>query len=1082
MQQHDDSQTLSRYAAIRRARQTLATLLLAAVALLGVARPAAGDEIHVTNGAQLRSELQSTKPGDTIYLDAAGTYDLAATVFLIDSISIVFTVEKITVTGGEIRPISAGVTLTLVANAEAVWNVPLKGSLSLVTSGIHVLSMSGATSISGSITVTNPELRITSSMDTRNAPLTVNAGSTLSVVDNSYFQVNAISGAGNFSIESSATLQTSIDGTSTVSGKISSNGYGTLRKAGSGTLMLANPQNNTSAWRLTIAEGTVSVSSPASLGTGEITVDSTTATLEVATGGELVNTISFIPDLVPMGINLAIHGDTTLTGNIESQPGPFFTKSGPQTLTLSGTSDTSSTHVSEGMLVVDGSLRTTGLVTVASGATLAGSGTVGLVTASNGSTIAPGSGGVGTLTANSLVMNPGANLNFELGAPTDPYDKLAITGALTLHGALNITDIGGFGPGIYTLMTYGAYVINNGLTLPAPPEGLTLTLSFIPLGEVRLIVDTLKYSVQYSAGANGSLTGDTSQTVEHASSSTAVTAVPAAGYRFLKWSDGSTDNPRIDANVTDNISVTAEFALNEYKLTYAAGANGSLSGTASQTVNHGAAGTAVTAVPDAGYRFVRWSDGSTANPRTDTNVMADLSVTAQFSISAHTLTYSAGANGTVIGATSQTVNHGGDGTAVIAIADGGYEFSQWSDGSIANPRTDTNVTASLAVTALFTPLPPPPDPTLYGLYYNNDTLIDPQLGSGTHVIGGRIGGNIVGTGEQPARIDAEILPGSTLCNVIIGADGILHLPSTLCPSVRFADGAQIPAGMELTSQFDPQPWSGNGAIFALDLNRTLHENGATLFDGLQELPALGTFTLTQDANTRALSAQDGNVLATLLPIAVTQAATPFVPGIAYDSNGHLVITNASGQQVTFLPLPGGSAQLETALQTLGLQSSRNAEGTLLVVDAEGRPRYVAHAAVVATPAPAGSTPGLSQHQSHLLAGTTLFELVFADDEGQLWRQALWPAPLYWRNVVDTLRSDPRNKAVHLGNDGLLTITWGNGTIRGYFDYRVMPAGADAQPGRTFVSLGEPADRNGDGTPDWLVIYPDGSTQVFYLVP
>ena len=38
----------------------------------------------------------------------------------------------------------------------------------------------------------------------------------------------------------------------------------------------------------------------------------------------------------------------------------------------------------------------------------------------------------------------------------------------------------------------------------------------------------------------------------------------------------------------------------------------------------------MTAVPDAGYEFVDWSDSSTDNPRTDSNVTADISVTANF--------------------------------------------------------------------------------------------------------------------------------------------------------------------------------------------------------------------------------------------------------------------------------------------------------------------------------------------------------------------------------------------------------------------------------------------------------------------
>ena len=67
-------------------------------------------------------------------------------------------------------------------------------------------------------------------------------------------------------------------------------------------------------------------------------------------------------------------------------------------------------------------------------------------------------------------------------------------------------------------------------------------------------------------------------------------------------------------------------------LTYTAGLHGTLTGTTPQTINYGASGTAVTAVPATGYRFVSWSDGSTANPRTDTNVMASRIVTANFEI------------------------------------------------------------------------------------------------------------------------------------------------------------------------------------------------------------------------------------------------------------------------------------------------------------------------------------------------------------------------------------------------------------------------------------------------------------------
>ncbi len=67
-----------------------------------------------------------------------------------------------------------------------------------------------------------------------------------------------------------------------------------------------------------------------------------------------------------------------------------------------------------------------------------------------------------------------------------------------------------------------------------------------------------------------------------------------------------------------------------YTLTYTAGTGGSISGFPHQTVNENANGTAVTAIADSGYRFVRWSDDAISNPRTDANVLGNISVSAVF--------------------------------------------------------------------------------------------------------------------------------------------------------------------------------------------------------------------------------------------------------------------------------------------------------------------------------------------------------------------------------------------------------------------------------------------------------------------
>jgi len=209
------------------------------------------------------------------------------------------------------------------------------------------------------------------------------------------------------------------------------------------------------------------------------------------------------------------------------------------------------------------------------------------------------------------------------------------------------------------------------------------------------------YKLTYTAGAHGSVGGTLIQTVDYGANGRAVTAIPTTGYHFVNWSDNSTANPRSDLNVSANKAVTANFAINVYTLTYTSGANGSIGGTLTQTVNHGGDGSAVTAIPTTGYHFVNWSDNSTANPRTDLNVSANKAVTANFAINVYTLTYTSGANGSIGGTLTQTVNHGGDGSAVTALPATGYHFVNWSDNSTANPRSDLNVTRNLSVTANF---------------------------------------------------------------------------------------------------------------------------------------------------------------------------------------------------------------------------------------------------------------------------------------------------------------------------------------------------------------------------------------------
>jgi hypothetical protein len=129
-------------------------------------------------------------------------------------------------------------------------------------------------------------------------------------------------------------------------------------------------------------------------------------------------------------------------------------------------------------------------------------------------------------------------------------------------------------------------------------------------------------------------------------------ATPDSCYHFVNWSGDTgtiadANNPTTTITMNDRYSISANFAIKTYTLTYNAGAGGSINGTTPQTVACGGNGSAVTAVPAACYHFVNWSDGVTTASRIDANVTANLNVYANFALNTYTLTTGA-TNGSVI--------------------------------------------------------------------------------------------------------------------------------------------------------------------------------------------------------------------------------------------------------------------------------------------------------------------------------------------------------------------------------------------------------------------------------------------------
>ena len=148
-------------------------------------------------------------------------------------------------------------------------------------------------------------------------------------------------------------------------------------------------------------------------------------------------------------------------------------------------------------------------------------------------------------------------------------------------------------------------------------------------------------------------------------------------------------------------------AIATHTITASAGANGSISPSGSVTVNHGSSQT-FTISADANYHVQDvLVDGVTVGALTSytfTNVIQNHTIQANFAINTHTITATAGANGSISPSGSVTVNHGSSQTFTIS-ADATYDIqSVLVDGvsvGAVSTYTFNNVTQNHTIAASF---------------------------------------------------------------------------------------------------------------------------------------------------------------------------------------------------------------------------------------------------------------------------------------------------------------------------------------------------------------------------------------------
>ena len=147
---------------------------------------------------------------------------------------------------------------------------------------------------------------------------------------------------------------------------------------------------------------------------------------------------------------------------------------------------------------------------------------------------------------------------------------------------------------------------SDGYTEPTRSDTLTENSSFTASFSKSTIV-----SVTYMANEGGYIQGNTYQTGDGKVNTTSVKAIANSGYRFVGWDDGFSNALRNDEAFENKVYIaifkrlyTVEFSCDSKE--------GEISGRAKQAILEGTTTMPVSALPRAGYKFIKWSNGETS--------------------------------------------------------------------------------------------------------------------------------------------------------------------------------------------------------------------------------------------------------------------------------------------------------------------------------------------------------------------------------------------------------------------------------------------------------------------------------------
>ncbi|RYD20667.1 MAG: hypothetical protein EOP88_14190, partial [Verrucomicrobiaceae bacterium] len=470
----------------------------------------------------------------------------------------------------------AGIALGRIVN-----NTGGASSVVVDSPGSGTVTLNAASTFSGGLRLNSGTLLLGNDASLGSGAFTMNGGTlgttgTLTIAN--AIVVNGINTLGHAAQSNAVTLSGAISGSGTLRNGLAASANTDLLFTGNlsnftGTLdYTCQAGNTTQRWRVGASGTTVDLSHASLvLHAGDVTNTGvfgknfgfrdgiTNSTLKLgALSGDGVFQASYNnsgPNTLEVG---HLNRDTTFSGVLAggvANTNMNLTKVGTGKLILAGSHPyTGTTAVNAGTLVLNGNLTGNGAVMVNSGGTLAGTGlSGGAVTVASGGVLAPGSGNGGVLTVSApLTLQGGSVLQMALGTSSG---RIAANGGIVTSGGVrvDVTELPGFGPGSYPLITGTGSASESDFILGPVPAGyvydldlggntLSLNVSAPPASPEGLVATGKAYGVLLSWTATP---GASSYTVKRGSVSgggyvTLAENVVATGYEDTGIVPGTT--------------------------------------------------------------------------------------------------------------------------------------------------------------------------------------------------------------------------------------------------------------------------------------------------------------------------------------------------------------------------------------------------------------------------------------------------------------------------------------------------------------------------------------------------------------